>query len=66
MLLCLVGHRLEVLNFLTKKKRKKKIKKKKKKRRGDEGEKRGSEWGKKGMYQIHYVHEIKNEKHQMK
>ena len=46
MLLCLVGHRLEVLNFLTKKKRKKKIKKKRKggemkeKREGVSGEKK--------------------------
>ena len=49
-----VGHRLEVLNFLTKKNR-----------RGDGGEKRGRE-EKKEMYQIHYVHKTKKEKHQMK
>lgn len=56
MLLCIVGHRSEVLNFLAKKKKKGR----KEGRKEREGRK------KKVTYQIPCVHKIKKEKHQMK
>lgn len=57
MLLCIVGHRSEVLNFLAKKKKKKGRKEGRKEREGRK---------KKVTYQIPCVHKIKKEKHQMK